>query len=111
MRLLNELHDAMMSGNKNDAAGPLISSLVQLAHQHFRAEEELMEAAAFPALAAHRAKHRELMTKITEFITRYRNGDKTVYSQFMYFVRDWLTRHMEKEDQEYAPWLAARGIR
>jgi hemerythrin len=33
------------------------------------------------------------------------------YSQFMYFLRDWFTKHMENDDREYAPWLAEHGIR
>jgi hemerythrin len=108
---LNELHEAMLSGNVNDAVAPLIDRLVLLAGSHFVAEERLMKSAHFPGLADHRAKHKELSQKVEEFIARHENGDVAAYSQFMYFVRDWFTKHMEKEDREYIPWLAERGVR
>jgi len=110
MGRLNELHEAMMGGNVNDAAGPLITTLVALAREHFATEEDLMQSTGYPGLAEHRAHHEELTAKVGEFIARYQRGDKTVYANFMYFVRDWLTRHMEKEDRDYAPWLAGHGI-
>lgn len=111
MALLNDLHEAMMGGNQHDAAGPLISKLTSLAAEHFAAEESLMESTGFPGLADHRLRHQELTRKAEGFIARYKAGDKLVYGQFMYFVRDWLTRHMENEDRAYAPWLAEHGIK
>jgi hemerythrin len=111
MGSLNELHDVMMGGNLNDAAAPLIRKLVLLAGQHFSTEEGLMESTAFPGFAEHRARHQELTRKVAEFIARHEDDDKVVYSQFMYFVRDWLSKHMLHEDHGYAPWLAEHGIR
>jgi hemerythrin len=108
---LNELHEAMLSGVVNDAVAPQIDKLVSLAGSHFAAEERLMESTQFPGLAGHRAKHRELSKKVEEFIARHDQGDVVAYSQFMYFVRDWMTKHIEKEDHEYVPWLAGHGIR
>ena len=110
MKLLNDLHEVMMAGNTLDAATPLIDKLVRLAGQHFAAEEGLMELTGYPGLDAHRAQHEELSRKVNEFLVRHRNGDKAMYSHFMYFVREWFTRHMEKDDQQYAPWLAEHGI-
>lgn len=111
MSSLNELHEVMMAGNKNDAAGPLIKELTLLAHEHFITEEKLLESTGFPGLADHRARHQELTAKISELIARHEKGDKVVYGQFMYFVRDWLSRHMLNEDHKYVPWLAEHGIR
>jgi hemerythrin-like metal-binding protein len=108
---LNELHEEMLRGNVNEAVAPLIDQVVSLAGQHFATEEELMESTGFPGLVEHRAKHKELSLKVEEFIARHNNGDLAAYSQFMYFVRDWMTKHMEKEDREYVPWLAEHGIR
>lgn len=108
---LNELHEEMLRGNVNEAVAPLIDQLVSLAGQHFATEEELMESTGFPGLVEHRAKHKELSLKVEEFIARHNNGDLAAYSQFMYFVRDWMTKHMEKEDREYVPWLAEHGVR
>jgi hemerythrin len=110
MDRLDELHEEMLNGKVNEAVAPLISGLVSLAGEHFATEERLMESTKFPGLADHRAKHQRLSRKVGEFIARHDTGDRAAYCQFMYFVRDWMTKHMEKEDQEYAPWLAKHGI-
>jgi hemerythrin-like metal-binding protein len=111
MQLLNELHEEIMNGQINEAMAPLIDKLVALSKEHFATEEMLMDSTQFPGLADHRATHQELSRKVGEFLARQELGDRAAYSQFLYFLREWITRHMEKEDQQYAPWLAEHGIR
>jgi hemerythrin len=111
MDCLSQLHVVLMSGRMNEAAAPLIDHLVSVAQEHFATEERLMESTRFPGLDDHRAKHQALSKRVAEFIARHEKGDKAAYSQFMYFLRGWITRHMQKEDHEYAPWLAEHGIR
>jgi hemerythrin len=106
---LNELHDEMMNGHMNEAVAPLIGNLVSLAQEHFVTEERLMEANQFPGLADHRAIHQALSKKVEEFIARHDNGDRAAYSQFLYFLRERFTRHMQKEDHEYGLWFAEHG--
>jgi hemerythrin-like metal-binding protein len=69
-----------------------------------------MESIRFSGLAAHRAKHQELTGKLAEFVARHEKRDTTVYTQLLYFIRDWLTKHMQTEDQEYANRLSAHGV-
>jgi hemerythrin len=110
MNVLNELHAASMRGKASEVAGPLTRQLVFIAKEHFATEESLMESIGFPALAAHRAKHQELTAKIAEFASRHEKGDATMYTQLLYFVRDWQTKHMQTEDQEYAGWIGSRRV-
>ena len=110
MKALNELHAASMRGRAQEIAGPLLSEMVSMASQHFSAEERLMESIRFPGLAAHHAKHQELAGKLAELAARHEKRDTTVYTQLLYFVRDWLTKHMQTVDQEYAKCLSARDV-
>jgi len=103
---LNQLHEEMLNGHRNDSVAPLVGNLVTLAGTHFATEEKLMESAGFPGLQEHRAKHQQLSQKVKEFLARHDMGDKAAYSQFLYYVREWMTRHKETDDQQYAPWLA-----
>jgi hemerythrin len=111
MKVLNELHAASMRGKAGEVAGPLLRQLVSLANEHFSAEERLMESTGFPGVAEHRPKHRELSGKIAEFVSRHEKGDATMYTELLYFMRDWLYSHMQVEDSKYAPWFAARGVK
>jgi hemerythrin len=109
MNVLNDLHAASMKGKAQQVAGRLIDQLGSLAREHFAAEEGLMESIRFPGLAGHRAKHKEMTDKIAEYVARHKKGDTTVYTQLLYFMRDWLSNHMSTVDREYSLWMASHG--
>ena len=99
-----------MNGKINATVVPLINNLVSIAAEHFATEEGLMERSRFPGLEEHRASHQALSRRVEEFRARQETGDRAAYCQFMYFLREWMTTHMEKEDLKYAPWLVEHGI-
>jgi hemerythrin len=109
--ILNELHAAMLKGQAQRVAGPLLDSLLSYTRDHFSTEERMMSEAGFPGLAEHRAKHQELAGQVGDYVIRYRKGDNTIYLQLLIFLRDWLANHIQKEDQEYGPCLNAHGMR
>jgi hemerythrin-like metal-binding protein len=111
LRILNEIHAASLKGKAQEVAGPLLSQLLSLASEHFSTEERLMASIKFPGLPGHRAEHQRLTGKLREFVSRHEKGDASAYTQLLHFLRDWLNQHMQSEDQEYAPWLVARGVR
>jgi hemerythrin-like metal-binding protein len=108
---INDLHAAMMKGQSRTVVGSLLRTLVNYTHEHFAAEEAMMEAASYPALATHRIKHKELTKQVEEFVTRYESGDITLSIQLSDFLSDWLTKHIQSTDQEYGPWLNEHGVR
>ncbi|MGA3343697.1 MAG: bacteriohemerythrin [Terracidiphilus sp.] len=110
LKVLNEFHAASMTGKAKEVAGPSMRQIVALAREHFSTEQRMMESAGYPGLAEHRATHEKLAIKLTEFVSRHEKGDTTMYSQLLYFMRDWLSKHMQTEDQQYVPWLASHGV-
>jgi hemerythrin-like metal-binding protein len=110
MKALNDLHAAAMMGKAKEAAGPLIRQIISVANEHFAAEVKLMQAFKFPGLAAHRTKHAELAAQFRELVARHEKGDTTVYTQMLYFMRDWQTSHMQTDDREYAAWIDSHQI-
>lgn len=110
MNALNELHAAAMRGKASEVADSLIRQIVSISHEHFAAEARHMESIRFPGLAAHRAKHRELAAQFREFAGRHENGDTAVYTEMLYFMRDWQIRHMQTDDQEYVDWMRTHDV-
>ena len=108
---LNELHTAMMKGQARTLTGPILRKLLDYTRDHFRAEEGAMAAAQYPDLAAHRAKHVDLTSQVEEFVARHERGDGMLSLELLNFLRDWLTNHIQKEDQKYGPWLNKNGKR
>ena len=111
VRILNQLHSAIMKGQAQSATGKLLLKLTDYAHTHFSSEEEMLAGAGFPGLGLQREQHCELFRQLDEYIARHQQGDQTMYLPLLLFVRDWLTTHMLKEDKEYGPWMNQRGIR
>ncbi|MDR3750920.1 MAG: bacteriohemerythrin [Terracidiphilus sp.] len=110
VRILNEMHSEFEKGQAQSATGKLLRKLTEYAHTHFSSEEEMLASAGFPGLEQQREQHRELLRQLDEYGTRYQQGDQTVYLPLLFFVRDWLTTHMLKEDKEYGPWMNKLGI-
>jgi hemerythrin-like metal-binding protein len=107
---LNDLHSAMMKGQGKTLTCQLLQDLAAYTRDHFTAEETILSIAKYPALPQHRIKHRDLITQVNEYITRFEQGDITLNIQLLNFLRDWLTNHIQKEDRQYASWLNECGI-
>jgi hemerythrin len=110
MRLLNEIHAAALKGRVGEVAGPLLDQIAWVSKEHFNSEEELMERTRYPGLAEHRAKHRELTAKASEFTARHDAGDSKSYVQLLYYVREWFRDHMMEEDHKFTFWMKERGV-
>ena len=109
--ILNKLHDAMAKGQGQSVAGELLHKLVRYTKEHFAAEERLMEAAKYPGLAKHRMQHEALARQVGELMAKYEKGEVSVNVHLLFFLRDWLKNHIQREDKEYGPWLNEHGVR
>lgn len=108
---LNDLHAAMLERHEKEVTGPLLKTLVKYTHDHFAAEEAMMVRTKYPNLDAHRAKHRDLTRQVEQFVHRYEKGELALTVDLLMFLREWLVRHIQKEDREYGPWLNHQGVR
>jgi hemerythrin-like metal-binding protein len=108
---LNQLYSAITIGNANCCADSPLRNLLKHALDHFSAEEELMVATEYPALVQHRAKHRNFVRQVEEYLARCKVGDNTMRIPLLNFIRDWLTNHIQEEDREYTPWFTEHGVR
>jgi hemerythrin-like metal-binding protein len=109
--ILNDLHAAMIKGQAQQMTGFLLKKLADYTRIHFSSEESMMAAAQYPGLAQHRTKHRELIKQVGEFMARFERGESTLNVNLLNFLRDWLTTHIQQEDQQYGPWLTKNGVR
>lgn len=103
--IVNRLHDAMRSGKTREEQGNILAFLGTYTIEHFAAEEALMEASAYPGLAAHRAEHEDLLRQFEELQEKYEAGSMTLSIMAMHFLKDWLTHHIQEVDQQLANHL------
>lgn len=101
--ILATVHDALLS---NDfSAGPIISKaiaeLLEYTNQHFASEEAIMESAGYPALAEHRALHRDLVARLREIEIRAEFEDQYGPAELAAFLYSWLADHILTEDMAF----------
>jgi hemerythrin len=92
-RIANELYGATRARRGEEAVGGAIRSLLDYAHSHFAAEEELMLLRKCPDLAAHKAVHNALLARVTDYERRYRRGDGAAQGDVLPFLLGWLLEH------------------
>jgi len=110
MDAMNELRAALVSGAGRALAIDLMNKLIELTRMHFRNEEHLLERFGFPGLAQHSAEHERLLAQLQESFHRLQQAETVSMGELLCFLHDWFLDHVEGLDQQYGPWLNARGV-
>jgi hemerythrin len=111
VRLINELHDAMLAGKAKDKVGNIIFSLVEYTKTHFNDEEQIFDKHGYPGSFAHKQEHKRFVSEISKFSDDFDKGDLMLSMKVMNFLKDWLVKHIKGTDKNYVPFLAAKGVK
>jgi len=102
---LNELNSSVMRGDDRNNTGVLLRTFLAYTRNHHASEEALMARVHYPELQQHRALHRELLENIETHLAHLDRGEGAVSIEFLHYVRDWLSHHIQKVDRAYLPWI------
>jgi hemerythrin-like metal-binding protein len=108
--IVNELDQALQTGDGGSAVAAVLQKLLDNALIHFAAEESLMEQHAFPGLSTHRAQHEMFRQKMADFLEDHKAAKPGVPVALMFFMQTWLKQHVLKTDKQYSAYLNARGV-
>ena len=108
--LINQLYDAMGQGKGKEIVGPILDGLINYTKSHFSTEERILSTHNYPDLAHHRQEHDLFVKKVFELQAQYKSGQLVMSVNILSFMKDWLTNHIEKTDQNYSGFLKANGI-
>jgi hemerythrin len=100
IRLMNELHDACLSGQRS-AQVLTLSALGDFTVKHFRDEEAYMASIHYEGLATHKRHHANLLKKFEDYAVRFKAGEE-LGNEFFHFLRFWLGSHICGVDTKYA---------
>ena len=109
--LINDLHDAMKSGQAKQALEKTLSELADYAVYHFQVEEKYMEKFRYPEFPSHKLAHTAFVKKVAAFQADYKSGKLGLSLDLMHFLRDWLTTHIKGTDRQYAALFLKNGIK
>ncbi len=108
--LINDLHDAMMTGKGSQVIQRVIRQLAEYTKYHFSGEEALLERTKYAGLEPHRVQHREFVSKVEQFERDLKAGAVGQSVAVTTFLKDWLVKHIQQTDREYSKHLNANGI-
>jgi hemerythrin len=104
--LLDQLLDAMETGQSRDVIGNVVEVLAEYVQHYFLREEAILAAGGFPDLEAHRQEHRDLEAKVGQIRDRYNGGDRNALgNEVVVLLKKWLTDHILVSDNSYRPWV------
>jgi hemerythrin-like metal-binding protein len=108
VELANRLDAALSGGDPNGEIGRVLADLVVYSHEHFAAEEELMQQIGFYGLHQHRTEHRRIAQQIKGFLLRLKQGGKVSPTELLTLLRNWINTHIAREDTKIGKAAATR---
>lgn len=108
--LLNKLyHSVIQVENVDDQSNGffsgIINALLQYTVEHFRFEEEWLEAVGFPGYQQHKLEHEQLAAKAVEYANEFEQEANIDFYAFLEFLINWLTGHIKGTDRQFASHL------
>ncbi len=110
VNIINELHQAMITGHGKEQLGIILSTLIKYTQFHFKTEEGLMESHQYPEYSCHKTEHDQLTKTVLDFRDKFQRNELGLTTEVMGFLKDWLSKHILGSDKRYAPFLNAHGV-
>lgn len=104
--IYNDLDLSVTSKRNHEVIEEVLAELISYTFWHFSHEEKIMEAYEYPELDAHRLEHRELTDHAMDIQELYVQGDESVATILVPFLRNWLTNHLLGTDKKLGQFLA-----
>ena len=108
--IIDQLHEGMRAGRGRDVLQSVLDQLLLYTQQHFTDEELLLQVARYPWINAHIGLHQQFVNKIKDFSQGFHLGAAPISVEMVEFLRNWLSEHIMRADQQYTVTLSAAGI-
>ncbi len=105
--MLNELGQAIASGQGREAVARTSARMRGYAQQHFKTEEEAMTASWYPNRTSHVAEHDLFIEKVLDLEGTMGQGGTILAKDIWTFLRDWLNGHILGSDKLLGAHLCA----
>ena len=107
--MVNDLHDAMQQKRSREAIGSILKELADYTVNHFADEEKAFAQTRYPAEAAHKQLHKNLVDQVVALIGKFQSGETLLTHDVISFLQRWLIDHIKGQDKDYGPYLIKNG--
>lgn len=108
--LIDRLDRAIKERRGSAACEEILGELIEYTKVHFSLEEALMRLANYPKFAEHCQLHSELIAEVEAMSAKVKDGQVAISFELMQFLRNWLTKHILKEDKQYSAYFGSSGF-
>ncbi len=108
--LINRLASAEKIGNRR-VAESVLDELLNYSIDHFDREEQFLQKSGYPFqdLVAHKLQHASFTETVQDIRWQYLHGfSPRINQEVLFFLRDWLSKHILVEDMKYATAISAQ---
>lgn len=108
--MVNKLNALLKRDISNsDELKSILQELKEYTVYHFKAEEELMEKAAYPEMTKHKETHKKFVEKVLDYEKRFLKGESVGF-ELIGVLKTWLTMHILGVDKNYSRHFNQAGI-
>ncbi len=111
LHLINNLQTAVDYKTDKLFEKQTLDEVIDYTHYHFDREEGLMEDNDYPDFVAHKAKHKEMIEKVNEFVLEFETDEEDSIESLLAYLKSWLINHINGTDKEYSEFLISKGVK
>ena len=111
LHLINNLQTAVDYKTDRMFEKQTLNEVIDYTKYHFEREEKLMEDAGYSDVVPHKAKHKNMIDKVTEFVEAYEKDESGAIESLLNYLKSWLIGHINGTDQEYSEFLISKGVK
>lgn len=108
--MINDLHEAMVSGKSKEAMSGVLDALTSYTVSHFANEEKYFDQFGYLSAATHKFEHKQFVDKVSEFKANFEQGKAMLSNEIMLFLKDWLVNHIQGSDKKYTQCFNDNGL-
>ena len=108
VNLFNILNHSVMAGDAANYIDAVMEELITCTIWHFRHEERLMLKYDYEGFEEHKTEHQELVDSARELQQKILQQEKSLSSEDVEFLEQWLTGHILGTDMKMGSYLGER---
>jgi len=108
--MINELYDALMEIQGQEALRKIVNRMVEYAAIHFMVEEKHMVEFGYEDYDKHKAIHDSFSSKALDLKDQLSEDGFVLSLDVLNFLRDWLIDHIKGTDRKYIPFFTESGF-
>lgn len=89
----------------------ILVELLEYVKYHFSAEEDLMIQLDYTGYLEHKKEHNHYIAEVNKFVDQHNNGAVALSFPTFMFLKEWITKHIQKSDKDYGQFFNDRGIK